>query len=149
MTEYSQHATIVVTGTSWEEKRIAEADAVHAVAAATFTTSYAGDLVGESTCGLLISYLGGSPDDPGSLVGPYTGYEQVTGTLAGRTGTFVLAASGTHSEGVARTELRVVPGSGTGELAGLRGEGHYTADAMQYKMELRYDFDQESREAHA
>jgi hypothetical protein len=149
MAEYTQHAGIVVTGKSWDEKRIAEADAVHAVATATFTTSYAGDLVGESTCGLLISYVADSPDQPETLVGPYTGYEQVTGTLAGRTGTFVLAASGTHSEGVARTGLRVVPGSGTGELAGLRGEGHYTADAMQYKMELRYDFDQESREAHA
>ena len=53
-----------------------------------------------------------------------------------------------HSGGVARTELRVVPGSATGELAGLRGEGHYAADAMEYKMELRYDFEQESREAH-
>lgn len=148
MSEYSQHATIVVTGTSWEEKRIAEADAAHAVAAATFTTSYAGDLVGSSTCGLLICYLDGDPEDPGSLVGPYTGYEQVSGTLAGRTGTFVLAASGDHSEGVARTEVRVVPGSGTGELAGLRGEGHYAADAMEYKMELRYDFDRETREAH-
>lgn len=142
MSEYTQHATIVVTGKSWDEKRIAEADAVHAVATATFTSNYAGDLVGESTCGLLICYVGGNPDDPRSLVGPYTGYEQVTGTLAGRTGTFVLAAAGDHSGGVARTEVRVVPGSGTGELAGLRGEGHYAADAMEYTMELWYDLDQ-------
>jgi hypothetical protein len=148
MSEYTQHAAIVVTGTSWEEKRIVEAGGAHAVAAATFTTSYAGDLVGESTCGLMISYIGGDPDDPGSLVGPYAGYEQVSGTLAGRTGTFVLAASGDHSGGVARTEVRVVPGSGTAELAGLRGQGHYAADAMEYKMELWYDFDRASREAH-
>lgn len=140
MNEFSQHATISVTGKSWDEKRITEAGPVHAIASATFTTTYEGDLEGESTCGLLISYTGGDPSDPHSLIGPYTGYEQVTGTLAGRSGTFVLAASGDHSGGVARTDVGVVPGSGTGELAGVRGAGHYAADAMQYTLELDYDF---------
>lgn len=140
-TTFGKHATITITGKTWEEKRIAEADAVHAVASATFTTAYAGDVEGESTCGLLISYLDGDPSDPHSLVGPYTGYEQVRGTLAGRTGTFVLAVSGDHRGGVARTDVSVVPGSGTGDLAGLRGSGHYAADAMEYTMELDYDFE--------
>ena len=76
--------------------------------------------------------MDGDPADPHSLVGPYIGYELVRGTLDGRTGTFVLAASGDHSGGVARTDVTVVPGSGTGELAGLRGAGHYAADAMEY-----------------
>lgn len=140
MPEYDAHATITITGKSWEEKRIAETDAVHAVASATFTTVWSGQATGESTCGLLISYLDGDPDDPQSLVGPYTGYEHARVTLAGRTGTFVLATSGDHSGGVARTEVSVVPGSGTGELAGLRGAGHYAADAMEYTMELDYSF---------
>lgn len=140
MTDYTQHATISVTGKSWDEKRIAEVDAVHALASATFTTDYAGDLVGESTCGLLICYLDGAAGEPGSLVGPYTGYEQVSGTLVDRSGTFALAVKGDHRDGVARTEVEVVVGSGTGELAGLRGSGHYTADAMTYTMTLDYDF---------
>ena len=138
MSDYAKHAVVTITGKSWEEKRIAETDAVHAVASAVFTASYEGDLTGESTCGLLISYLDGDPDDPHSLVGPYTGYEHVRGTLDGRTGAFVLAVRGDHSGGVARTDVTVVPGSGTGELAGLRGEGHYSADAMQYTMEFDY-----------
>ncbi|MGH8960317.1 MAG: DUF3224 domain-containing protein [Jatrophihabitantaceae bacterium] len=141
MSDNVKHATITVTGKSWDEKRVAEADAVHAIASATFTTTYAGDLVGESTCALLINYVDGDPADPHSLVGPYVGYEQVTGTLAGRIGTFVLAASGDHSGGVARADVFVVPGSGTGELAGLRGTGHYAADAMEYTLTLDYEFD--------
>jgi len=96
MTTFSGHATMTVAGRSWEETRAAAADAVHAVARATFTTSYSGDLVGESTCCLLICYVDGDPDQPETLVGPYVGYEQVTGTLAGRTGSFVLAARGDH-----------------------------------------------------
>jgi hypothetical protein len=139
MTTYPHHATITVTGRSWEENRIAEDDAVHAVAAAQFTTEYAGDLVGTSTCGLLIAYVDGQPDDPHSLVGPYTGFEHVTGTLAGRTGSFVLAVRGDHSGGVAKTEVEVVPGSGTGGLAGISGAGSYAADAMTYTMDLDYD----------
>jgi hypothetical protein len=49
----------------------------------------------------------------------YTAMERVTGTLAGRAGSFVLvhgaSASDTGATGV------VVSGSGTGELAGLTG----------------------------
>jgi uncharacterized protein DUF3224 len=139
MTEYQHHASVTVTGKSWDESRVAEVDHVHAIARATFTTAYAGDIEGESTCCLLLSYVGGDADKPETLVGPYVGYEQVTGTLAGRRGTFVLEERGEHSGGVARTEVRVVPDSGTGELAGLRGEGSYAADAMEYTLTLDYD----------
>jgi hypothetical protein len=132
-------AVVTVTGKTWEEDRIASADASHSVAKAVFTTTYAGDIEGESTCGLLISYIDGDPEKPETLVGPYVGYEQVTGTLAGRKGTFVLAARGNHTGGVARTDVEVVEGSGTGELVGLRGKGSYAADAMTYTLTLDYD----------
>ncbi|PZS13718.1 MAG: DUF3224 domain-containing protein, partial [Pseudonocardiales bacterium] len=123
MGEYTKHATVTITGKSWEESRVAEADPAHAVARATFTTTYAGDIEGESTCCLLLSYVDGDPDKPETLVGPYVGYEQVTGTLAGREGTFVLEARGEHSGGGARTDVRVVPDSGTGGGGGVGGGG--------------------------
>lgn len=141
MTEYSKHAKVAVTAKSWDESRIAEADAGRAVARVTFATSYAGDIEGESTNCLLICYVGGDPDKPETLVGPYLGYEQVTGTLAGRSGTFVLEARGEHSGGVARTDVRVVPESGTGELGGLRGEGSYAAGSMEYTLTLDYELE--------
>lgn len=134
-------ATVAVTGRSWEEDRLTEVDATRGVARAVFSTSYEGDIVGSSTAALLISYVGGDPSDPHSLVGPYVGFEQVTGTLDGRNGTFVLATRGAHTGGVARTEVEVVPGSGTGGLAGLRGAGSYAAGAMTYTLTLDYDID--------
>lgn len=136
---YMPTATVTITGKSWDEKRIAETDGSHAVASATFTTEYAGDIVGTSTCGLLIAYVDGDPADPQSLVGPYTGYEHVTGTLAGRSGSFVFATRGNHDGGVAATEVEVVAKSGTGELAGLTGTGSYSADAMTYTLTLDYE----------
>lgn len=140
MTDYVNTASVTVTAKSWEESKVAAADDVRSIARATFSTAYSGDIDGESTCALLIAYVDGDPAEPQTLVGPYVGYEQVTGTLDGRQGTFVLAARGEHRDGVARTEVAVVPGSATGELAGLRGEGSYEAGAMEYTLTLNYDF---------
>jgi hypothetical protein len=133
------HATCTVTAKSWDETTVA-GEPPHSVARALFTTAYDGDLSGESTCALLISYTGGDPADPQSLVGPYVGYEHVTGTLDGKSGTFVLAASGDHTGGVARTDVTIVAGSGTGELAGIAGSGSYAATDMTYTLELDYRF---------
>ena len=129
---------ITITGKTWEEERADGAHGAHYVARATFTTEWAGEIAGSSTCWLLIAYVDGDPDRPESLVGPYTGFELVTATIGGRSGTFVLAASGDHRGGVARTDVRIVEGSGTGDLAGITGSGNYAAEAMEYTMSLDY-----------
>jgi hypothetical protein len=139
-TSYAHSATVTVTGKTWEEARVADIEGPHAIARAHFTTEWAGDIEGTSTCWLQIAYVDGDPEQPQSLVGPYTGYELVEATLDGRRGTFVLAATGDHRDGVARTDITVVAGSATGELAGLRGTGGYAATAMEYTLELRYDW---------
>ena len=51
----------------------------------------------------------------------YVAMERVTGTLAGRRGSFVLQHSATMNRGVPSLSITVVPDSGTGELAGLSG----------------------------
>ena len=53
----------------------------------------------------------------------YIGPERVVGTLAGRKGSFVLKRTGVYEDCVARTICTVVPGSATGELVALCGEG--------------------------
>jgi hypothetical protein len=67
----------------------------------------------------------------------YVAMERVTGTLNGRSGSFVLQHSGTMNRGAASLALAVVPDSGSGELAGLtgtmtididQGKHHYTMD---------------------
>ena len=52
----------------------------------------------------------------------YVALERVTGTLGGRSGSFVLQHSGTMTRGEAQLSVTVVPDSGTGELAGLAGK---------------------------
>jgi hypothetical protein len=130
--------TSTITAKTWDEIRDGEVDAQHAIGRARFTTEWAGDITGSSTCWLLICYVDGAADKPETLVGPYAGYELVEATIAGRRGTFVLAATGRHSSSVARTEVEIVAGSGTGELAGITGSGSYAADPMEYIVTLDY-----------
>lgn len=52
----------------------------------------------------------------------YVAIEQVSGTLSGRTGSFVLQHFGTMHRGEIRLILEVVPDSGTGALSGLTGK---------------------------
>jgi hypothetical protein len=51
----------------------------------------------------------------------YVAMERVTGTLHGRSGTFVLQHTGIMNRGTPSLTITVVPDSGTGELAGLAG----------------------------
>jgi Protein of unknown function (DUF3224) len=51
----------------------------------------------------------------------YVALEEVTGTLEGHRGTFVLQHSGTMNRGAPQLSITVVPDSGTDELAGLAG----------------------------
>ena len=57
----------------------------------------------------------------------FVGLERVSGTVDGKTGTFVLQHKGSFSEGEARSSWTIVPGSGTGGLASLQGKGSYIA----------------------
>ena len=51
----------------------------------------------------------------------YVAMERVTGTLAGRAGTFALQHNGTMDRGAPMLTITVVPDSGTGSLVGLAG----------------------------
>jgi hypothetical protein len=67
----------------------------------------------------------------------YVAIEQVTGTLQGRRGTFLLQHHGIMSRGVGDLGITVVPDSGTEQLAGLTGRmGITIADGKH-----SYDFD--------
>ena len=83
--------------------------------------SFSGDIAGD---GVVEFLQAAGPDGSASFVG----IERVTGTLAGREGTFLLQDAGTVTGNVVSGDWFVIPGSGTGGLAGLRGEGGFRAN---------------------
>jgi hypothetical protein len=86
--------------------------------------SFDGDITGD---GVVEFLQAARPDGTASFVG----IERVTGSVGGRSGSFLLQDAGTVEDGVVSGDWFVVPGSGTGELAGLRGTGGFRADLGQ------------------
>jgi hypothetical protein len=70
--------------------------------------------------------------------GGYVALEIVTGTLKGRTGTFVLQHSATMNRGVPQLSITVVPDSGTGQLTGLAGKMNILITDGKHSYDLEY-----------
>ena len=68
----------------------------------------------------------------------YVAIERVTGTLHGRTGSFVLQHNGTMTRNAPQLVITVVPDSGTGELTGLAGT--MTIDIANGKHSYGFDY---------
>jgi Protein of unknown function (DUF3224) len=81
----------------------------------TINKRFHGDLEATSTVEMMTAMTGvkGSAG--------YVAIERVTGTLQGRTGSFVLQHSGTMTRGEQHLAVSIVPDSGTGELKGIDG----------------------------
>jgi hypothetical protein len=69
--------------------------------------------------------------------GAYVAMELVRGTLDGRAGTFLLHHTGVMTRGAPGLAVRVVPDSGSGELAGLSGTLNIRIEGGKHY----YDFD--------
>jgi len=74
----------------------------------------------------------------------YVGLMRVVGRIGERSGSFVLRGGGSYDGARARIDLTVVPGSGTGELAGIRGTATSLSTHQDYPfMPLALDYDVE------
>lgn len=68
----------------------------------------------------------------------YVAIERVSGSLRGRTGTFVLLHSATMTRGEPQLSVIVVPDSGTEELTGLSGRMNIIIAGGQHSYEFDY-----------
>ena len=80
-----------------------------------FDKTFSGALAGKSEGEMLTA---GSPKT-GS--GGYVALERFEGKLEGREGSFVMQHSGIMDTGREQLDIHIVPDSGTGQLAGIRG----------------------------
>ena len=109
-------------------------DALPALGRASFRKTYTGALDGTAAVEMLTCLA-----DPADMArgAVYSALEQVTGTLDGRTGSVVFvhaATSGDGAEGIPAGTI--APGSGTGDLAGIRGT--LTIDPGSHVLTLDY-----------
>lgn len=120
--------------TSWDEVAYQEREDGAKQSLAKITQQYTGAIEGTSTLQYLMCYRA---DGDATFVG----FETVTGTVDGKSGSFVLQHNGTFSHGVAQSQFQVVAGSATDELAPLVGIGSFTSGEQgqaQYQLEFSW-----------
>jgi Protein of unknown function (DUF3224) len=91
-----------------------------------------GDLEGTSRGQMLA--VGPTPEGSGA----YVAIERVSGTLKGRTGTFVLQHSGSMTKAGMKMIITVVPDSGTGRLTGISGTFTIRIEGGKHFYEFEY-----------
>src|SRR5262245_57763409 len=101
---------------NWDEKPYSEGDGIPKLTRASVVKTFTGDIEAESQVEYLMMYRSDAS-------ATFIGLERIVGRIGGKTGTFVLQRTGTFEDGVAKESYSVIPGSGTGELTGLKGNG--------------------------
>jgi hypothetical protein len=87
---------------------------------ASGTQAFTGDIAADGTVHWLMLYR---PDKTARFVG----LQRVTGSVGGRHGSFVATAEGDHDGTASTITFTIIAGSGTGDLAGISGEGSLIA----------------------
>ena len=120
---------------SWDEEPYAETDGGGKLTRASVKQSFAGDIEGEGETEWLMCYR---PDQTADFVG----LGRVVGSVGDRSGSLVLESTGTFDGKEAKGPLAIVPGSGTGDLKGIAGEGELVAPmGGEPRVSLTYHFD--------
>jgi hypothetical protein len=129
----SAHARFAIR--QWDEQPYSEGQDQPRLTRASVAKAFTGDIEGEGRVEYLMMYRG-----DGSAA--FVGLERVSGRLGTRSGTFVLQRTGVFEGGEARESYSVVPGSGTGQLRGLRGEGRSAVGhGTEHPFTLDYEVD--------
>ncbi len=120
---------------TWDETPYNQVDGGPKLVRVAVTETFSGDIEGDGEVTFIqVVRADGSAS--------FVGVERVTGRVGGRSGSFVLQDEGTLEGGTVKGTWFVVPGSGTGELQGLRGEGGFEAALGQHaSINLEYSFE--------
>ena len=102
--------------TSWKEEAAGGLDQAGKVTRARIGQRFAGGIEAETVVETVMTYRDDGTAD-------FLGFQQVVGRIADREGSFVLQSIGSFDGREARATTSVVAGSGTGDLANLRGTG--------------------------
>ncbi len=118
---------------SWDEKPYSEGKDLPKLTRASVTKTYTGDITGEGQVEYLMMYR-----SDGSAT--FVGLERVMASIAGKSGSFVLQRTGVFEGGQAKESYFVIPGSATGELQGLVGDGtSAVGHGMEHPFSLNYE----------
>jgi hypothetical protein len=117
----------------WDEAPYSEGQDQPRLSRASVSKTYTGDIEGEGQVEYLMMYR-----SDGSAT--FVGLERIVGRIDGKTGTFVLQRTGIFEGGQAKESYSVIPGSPTGDLQSLMGDGNSAVGhGMEHPFILTYE----------
>jgi hypothetical protein len=125
--------TFTVTGGS--EQIIREAPGEVKLTRVSGTQRFSGGIVADGSVEWVFCYR---PDRSARFVG----LQRIEGSIDGRSGSLVMESIGDHDGRQSKGHWRVIAGSGTGELASIRGEGTFDAPGgpeVTYQIDYQVD----------
>ena len=117
----------------WDELAYSEGQGLPRMTRASVTKTFTGDVEGEGQVEYLMMYR-----SDGSAT--FVGLERVIARIGAKSGTFVLQRTGVFEGGQAKESYSVIPGSATGDLQGLLGDGSSAVGhGMEHPFTLSYE----------
>jgi hypothetical protein len=130
-----QNANARFAITKWDEKPYSEGADLPKLTRASVAKTFTGDIDGEGHVEYLMMYR-----SDGSAT--FVGLERIDGRIGDKTGSFVLQRTGAFEGGLAKETYSVVPGSATGDLRGLAGDGSSSVGhGMEHPFVLSYELE--------
>ena len=122
----------------WDEKTYGQTSPRTKLTRTTAEFQYSGQIQGEGGVEYLMFYSSFDEQDPHKATAEYVGLVNFKGTIDGKSGSCVFEERGAFESAEAKSSLRILPGSGTGQLSGISGTGSSVATPKTCHMEFDY-----------
>lgn len=124
--------------TKWKEEVLTKISPKQRITKVTADFKFTGDLLGHASVEYLMYYHRISVRNPHKSQAEYVGLFRFHGKLDGKAGSFVMMDKGIFEHGRAHSDLKILTGSGTGDLESISGLGSYAATKDLTSFELHY-----------
>jgi len=122
----------------WKEETYQQISSSMKMTRASVEFALHGDPAGIAAVEYVMFYKSFDPNDQHKSSASYVSLMRFDGKVSGKSGSFAMQDQGSYEAGAAKSTLKVIEGSGTGELKAIRGNATYLADQKGATFELDY-----------
>lgn len=122
----------------WQEETIQQISPSMKMTKASVEFGLRGEIEGTAAVEYLMFYTSLDAKDQHKSTASYIGLMRIEGKISGKSGGFALADQGTFGAGMAKSSLKIIEGSGTGDFKGIKGTAKYEASHAGANFELDY-----------
>jgi len=122
----------------WDEKNCGDVSNNMLIARVSSVYNTTGDIQGEFTVEYLLHYTNYDTENQHNSEATYAGYMVFSGTVNGKSGTFVLEEKGCYSSTGPISDLTIKANTGTGDFSGISGTGRMFSEQPKTIIEIDY-----------